>query len=107
MDSGEVFAGHVEHAETAGEPGDADAFAKAWRTTLTIGRRLRELATTRPYLAIGVAAGAGLAAGALVSSWLARSAALIGAGYALQRLRGEGEPLLKAGIERLARSLAG
>jgi len=101
MDSSENVAGGPEIEQR--EP----LLDRTLRIGRTVGKRLGELATTRPYVAIGVAAGAGIAAGALVASRLARTTALVAAGYAIHNLRGSGEPLFKAGIDRLAKALAG
>jgi len=81
-------------------------FVRAWQATRGAGRRLGLLAKTKPYLAMGVAAGMGAAAGVLVGTRLARAVVLMAVGYAIHGMRGSGEPLLKAGVERLARALA-
>jgi hypothetical protein len=91
------------------EPGVAaeKAFVRAWRLSRDAGRKFGALAKSRPWLAVGIAAGSGVAAGVLVGTRMARLALLLAAGYAMHNMRGSGEPLLKAGVDRLARVIAG
>ena len=107
MDSSENVAGPAEPEQPGVERREPGRLERTLEICRAAGKKLGVLATTRPYVAIGIAAGAGMAAGALVASRLARTMGLIATGYAIHNLRGSGEPLFKAGIDRLAKALAG
>jgi hypothetical protein len=121
MDGVDVSPGVDWHRPRAGDAGEAlhgngperpemaveNPFVRAWRTSIGAGNRLGMLAKTKPHLALGIAAGAGVVAGVLVGTRFARFVALLAAGYAMRGVRVNFDPLLQAGVDRLAKALAG
>ncbi len=106
MMSVEVTPGERHEASVPDEAAKTSPLTRAWQTSRDVGKKVGLLAKNKPYAAMGVAAAAGVAAGVLVGTRLGRVVAAIAAGYAIHSMRENGEPILKTGMERLAKAIA-